>query len=171
MPVPGVYSDAYIQRLLTLRLSRSTLRASRSRHMYFYNTKSPSEAQIGPDRPIPLGRVFGPPGDPQETLREPPASSRKRQEPLRKLSEISRKLQDASGSSTKLSGGSRELHEAPGTSQGSPGSSQKAPGRSQAAPEKLSGSSQEARGDQLYIITSFGSETPDSSPLATRMLK
>ena len=116
MPVAGVYSDAYVQRLLTLRLSRSTLRASKSRHMHFYHSDLPSEAQIGLDRPGPPWESFGTSrrhsGDPQRT-------PRKFQEPLRKLSGISRKpqealrklrnLQEASGSSRKLSESSRKL--------------------------------------------------------------
>ena len=128
--MPGIYSDAYIQRLLTLRLSRSTLRASKSRHMNFYNTKSPSEAQIGPDRPIPLGRVFGPPGDPQETLREPPGSSRK---PSETSQEALRNLQEASGSS-------HEAQESPGRCRKPSGGFRK---RSESS-RKLSGSSREA---------------------------
>ena len=99
-----------------------------------------------------------------ESVRNLSGSSQKSPRSFRMLQEAPRSSQEAPESSTKPQEPLRDLQEAPG-------SSQKAPGSSQEAPEKLSGSSQEARGDHLYIITSFGSETPDSSPLATCMLQ
>ena len=171
---PGVYSDAYIQRLLTLRLSRSTLRPKKSRYHDIYHAKSPSDIQVGSAWRVPSWESFGsplrPPGDPQET----PGSSQKAPRKLPESSqEAPRNLPgNFSGNfSGKLPGNlpgslSGKL---PGNLSGNLSKPLRKPLRK--LPGNLTGPPPtKLQEKHTYITIISGVLTPDSSPLATRML-
>ena len=115
MPGPGIYSDAYIQQLLTLRVSRSTLKPQSHPSMVFTMRNHAPKLRSDQIGRSPLGEF----SDLQETLRRPSENPQEAPESFRNLSGSSqespgslRKLSGSSGISRKLQEALRRLQEA-----------------------------------------------------------